>query len=222
MSDGRTAETGLVGNRGVLGINAFIDSQATTQTEYVVQVAGNAVQVETAVAYKLFREYPELRDTILGYNQAFIAQLSQTTACNRLHSLEQRLARWLLEAEDGLEANYIPLTHKFVAQMLGVRRAGVTEAAQKLQEQGSIQYRHGNIHLLNRTLLESSACECFGVAKGEYDRLLGVRERLVEKPEDRSEEKSEEKPKEKPKEKLEDRSNSGAEEKLREGAEERV
>lgn len=177
MSDGRTAETGLIGNRGVLGINAFIDQQATTQTEYVVQVAGEAVQLEAAVAYKLFQEHSELRKIILGYNQVFIAQISQTTACNRLHSLEQRLARWLLEAEDGLNTTYIPLTHRFVAEMLGVRRAGVTEAAQKLQKLGSIQYRHGNIQILDRTLLESAACECFRVAKNEYDRLLGPEEK---------------------------------------------
>ncbi len=173
MRDGRTAETGLIGNRGVLGINAFIDLQATTQTEYVVQVAGDAIQLEAGIAYKLFQGYSELRKVILSYNQVFIAQISQTTACNRLHSLDQRLARWLLEAEDGLNTNQIPLTHKFVAEMLGVRRAGVTEAAQKLQKQGSIKYRHGNIQILDRTLLDSAACECFRVAKNEYDRLLG-------------------------------------------------
>ena len=176
MSDGKTAETGLIGNRGVLGINAFIDQQATTQTEYVVQVAGDAMQLEATIAYKLFQECAELRKVILGYSQVFIAQISQTTACNRLHSLEQRLARWLLEAEDGLNTNHIPLTHKFVSEMLGVRRAGVTEAAQKLQKQGSIQYHHGNIQIVDRVLLESAACECFRVAKNEYDRLLGPEE----------------------------------------------
>ena len=124
-----------------------------------------------------FERNKELRDVLLHYTQALIAQISQTTACNRLHVLEQRLARWLLEVQDRVEKDDLMLTQEFIADMLGVRRAGVTQAAQKLQENGFIQYSRGHVHILNQQGLEAASCECFRTVKDEYDRLLGTKQR---------------------------------------------
>lgn len=173
MQDGSTAETGVVGNREMLGVNAFMGTQETTQTEYVVQIPGSAMKVKALPLREEFEQNKELRDILLGYTQALIAQISQTTACNRLHVLEQRLARWLLEAQTRVESDELVLTQGFIAEMLGVRRAGVTQAAQKLQESGLIQYSRGRVQILNREGLEAASCECFEVIRNEYDRLLG-------------------------------------------------
>ncbi len=124
-----------------------------------------------------FDRNKDLRDVLLPYTQAFIAQISQTTACNRLHSLEQRLARWLLEVQDRVESNELRLTQEFISDMLGVRRAGVTQAAQKLQDSGLIRYTRGHVDILDLQGLEAGACECFRVVKDEYDRLLGEKHR---------------------------------------------
>jgi CRP-like cAMP-binding protein len=177
MRDGATAETGMVGNRELLGINAFMGRRETTQTEYVVQIAGRAMKIEASILRNEFEENKELRDVLLRYTQAFIAQISQTTACNRLHVLEQRLARWLLEAQDRIDRNELVLTQEFISDMLGVRRAGVTQAAQKLQENGLIQYHRGHVRILDQQGLEAASCECFRVLRYEYDRLLGDKER---------------------------------------------
>jgi CRP-like cAMP-binding protein len=176
MEDGKTAEAGVVGNREVLGINAFMGGKETTQTEYIVQIAGQAVKANASVFKEEFDQSKELRDVLLKATQAYIAQLSQTTACNRLHLLDQRLARWLLEAQKRVESNYLPLTQEFLAVMLGVRRAGVTQAAQKLQSQGLIEYNRGHIDILDQAGLEAAACECVRVINDEYDRLLGSKE----------------------------------------------
>jgi CRP-like cAMP-binding protein len=175
MADGSTAETGVVGNREVLGINAIMGGRETTQTEYVVQVAGEAVQIAASELQLLFAQNTAVRSLFLNYAQALIAQLSQTTACNRLHKLEQRFARWLLEAQDRLESEEIPLTQRFIAEMLGVRRAGVTQAAQKLEDLNIISYSRGHIRILDKPALKDIACECFGVVREEYDRLLGLK-----------------------------------------------
>lgn len=167
----------MVGNRELLGINAFMGGSETTQTEYVVQIAGRAMKIEASVLRNEFESNKELRDVLLCYTQAFIAQISQTTACNRLHLLEQRLARWLLEAQDRIDSNELALTQEFISDMLGVRRAGVTQAAQKLQENGLIHYHRGHVRILDQQGLEASACECFRVVRDEYDRLLGDKER---------------------------------------------
>jgi CRP-like cAMP-binding protein len=177
MRDGATAETGMVGNRELLGINAFMGRRETTQTEYVVQIAGRAMKIEASILRNEFEENKELRDVLLRYTQAFIAQISQTTACNRLHVLEKRLARWLLEAQDRIDRNELALTQEFISDMLGVRRAGVTQAAQKLQENGLIQYHRGHVRILDQQGLEAASCECFRVLRYEYDRLLGDKER---------------------------------------------
>ena len=173
MLDGRTAETGIIGKREVIGVNAFMGKKETTQTTYIVQVPGTAFKINAGLLLFEFDRNKDLRDVLLSYTQALIAQISQTTACNRLHTLEQRLARWLLEVEDRVESNSLSLTQEFISNMLGVRRAGVTQAAQKLQESGIIRYTRGHVDILDLQGLEAASCECFRVVKNEYDRLLG-------------------------------------------------
>jgi CRP-like cAMP-binding protein len=177
MSDGTTAETGVVGNREVIGVNAFMGGRETTQTTYIVQMAGSAVKADARMLRDEFDRNKDLREVLLRYTQALIAQLSQTTACNSLHRLEQRLARWLLEAQDRVESNELELTQEFISDMLGVRRAGVTQAAQKLQESGLIHYKRGYIQILDQQGLEAASCECFRTVRDEYDRLLGDKHR---------------------------------------------
>ncbi|MDZ8027145.1 MAG: Crp/Fnr family transcriptional regulator [Nostoc sp. DedQUE11] len=159
--------------REVIGINAFMGGRETTQTTYIVQIPGNAMKIRAQILLEEFDRNKELRDVMLRYTQAFIAQISQTTACNSLHKLDQRLARWLLEVHDRVEGDEIDLTQEFMAHMLGVRRAGVTQTAQKLQESGLIDYHRGRVQVLNRSGLEAYACECFQTVRDEYDRLLG-------------------------------------------------
>ena len=172
MEDGATAETGLVGNRGVSAISALLGNARSSQTEHVVQIAGQAMRIEAGILRQEIERSSELRRILLRYAQAFIAQTSQIAACNRLHSLEQRCARWLLEAQFSVESDQLDLTHRFIANMLGVRRAGVTQAAQKLKSAGLIKYRQGCVQILDQKGLEATACECFSVIKSEYDRLL--------------------------------------------------
>lgn len=177
MSDGSTAEAGMVGNREVIGVNAFMGGRETTQTEYMVQIAGSAIKADAQPLLEEFDRNKKLRDVLLRYTQALIAQLSQTTGCNSLHQLEQRLARWLLEAQDRVDSDDLKLTQEYIAHMLGVRRAGVTQAAQKLQERGLIRYHRGHVQILDQQGLEASACECFRTLREEYDRLLGAKNR---------------------------------------------
>jgi CRP-like cAMP-binding protein len=177
MSDGSTAETGLVGNREVLGINAVMGGSETTQTEYCVQIAGSAMKIDTRVLREEFERNKELRGVLLRYTQALIAQISQTAACNRLHTLEQRLARWLLEVQERVASDELKLTQEFISYMLGVRRAGVTQAAQKLQESGLISYKRGHVQILDQQGLEEFSCECFRTLREQYDRLLGTKPR---------------------------------------------
>ena len=177
MNEGSTAEVGMVGNREVIGVNAFMGGRETTQTEYIVQIAGSAIKVAAQPLLEEFDRNKDLRDVLLRYTQALIAQISQTTACNSLHQLEQRLPRWLLEAQDRVDSDDLKLTQEFLSHMLGVRRAGVTQAAQKLQERDLIRYHRGHVQILDQQGLEASSCECFKVLREEYDRLLGVKDR---------------------------------------------
>ena len=177
MSDGSTTETGIIGNREVVGVNAFMGGRETTQTEYIVQIAGSAMKIDAQTLRSEFDCNQELREVLLRYTQALIAHISQTTACNRLHALEQRFARWLLEAQSRVENDELKLTQEFLGHMLGVRRAGVTQAAQKLQESRIIRYRRGHIDILDQEGLEAASCECFRAVRDEYDRLLGLRHR---------------------------------------------
>ncbi|KAM3100937.1 Crp/Fnr family transcriptional regulator [Phormidesmis sp. 146-12] len=175
MSDGiTTVETAIVGYRDMLGVNVLMAKQVTTRTTYLVQIPGDAFKLDAQTLRQLCERYPELRDQLLNYTQAFIAQLSQNVACNRAHTLDQRFARWLLEAQDRVKSNEFRLTQDFIAEMLGVRRAGVTVAANKYQDLGLISYRRGVIEIRDQQRLEAMSCECFKAIKAEYDRLLGA------------------------------------------------
>ncbi len=177
MSDGSTAEAGMIGNREVMGVNAFMGGRETTQTQYIVQMAGSAIKVDARPLLEEFDRNKDMRNVLLRYTQALIAQLSQTTGCNSLHQLEQRLPRWLLEAQDRIDSDDLKLTQEFLGHMLGVRRAGVTQAAQKLQDRGLIRYHRGHVQILDQQGLEASSCECFRTLREEYDRLLGGKDR---------------------------------------------
>ncbi|MBW4605368.1 MAG: Crp/Fnr family transcriptional regulator [Calothrix sp. FI2-JRJ7] len=182
MNNGSTAETGIAGKRDVIGINAFMGGRETTQTAYIVQVAGSAMKINANVLLDEFDRNKQMRDVMLRYTQAFIAQVSQTTACNSLHNVEQRLARWLLEVQDRIDKNNLKLTQEFIADMLGVRRSGVTQTAQKLQDKGLIRYHRGDVEILDLQGLEACSCECFKTVKEEYDRLLGEKRELLALP----------------------------------------
>jgi CRP-like cAMP-binding protein len=173
MVDGRTSEAGIVGSREMVGLNAFMGGSETNQTEYVCQSPGTSVRVAAEPLLDAFDSDKSVRDVMLRFTQAYIAQLSQNVACNRLHAIEQRMARWLLECRDRLQTDDLHMTHEFVSQMLGVRRAGVTEIALILQQQGLITYGRGNLSVINGPGLEAKSCECFRVIRDEYDRLLG-------------------------------------------------
>ena len=177
LSDGTTVETGVVGCRDMLGINVFLSGGETTQTEATVQIPGNAIKADARILHKEFDSNPKLRNILLRYAQAFIVQVSQTAACNGTHVLEHRLARWLLEAQDRINSDELRLTHEFLGTMLGVRRAGVTQAAQNLQDRGLIQYSRGRIQILNQGGLEAFSCECFRTVRNECDRVQGIRHR---------------------------------------------
>ncbi len=172
MQNGATAEVGMVGRREVLGVHALLGNDIGTQTEVMAQVPGSAMKIDVQIVREEFDRNGELHDVLLRCLQAFLAQVSQTAACNALHTLEQRLPRWLLETQERIHSDHLPLTQEFIATMLGVRRAGITQMAQKLQERKLIQYRRGNVQILDQAGLEASACECFRRIKTEYDRLL--------------------------------------------------
>ncbi|MGH6897550.1 MAG: Crp/Fnr family transcriptional regulator [Geminicoccaceae bacterium] len=172
MEEGATAEMGLVGSEGVVGIARFLGGD-TTPNQAVVQVAGGALRMTAQAMLEEFRLGGPFQLGLLRYTQALITQISQTAVCNRLHPIEQRLCRWLLMTRNRLPSDEILMTQEFIAHMLGVRREGVTAAAHHLQEAGLIRYRHGHITILDRTGLESATCECYLVVKDEFDRLLG-------------------------------------------------
>jgi CRP-like cAMP-binding protein len=171
MHDGRTAEIGIAGNRELVGINAFLGGN-TAQMTYMVQLPGDALRIDANIIVKEFNRNQQMQTIILRYIQAFIAQVSQNAACNGLHQTEQRLARWLLEVQDRVEQNHFKLTQEFMADMLGTRRSGVTQTAQKLQENGLIRYHRGKLEILDLPGLEACSCECFRTIKHQYDRLF--------------------------------------------------
>jgi CRP-like cAMP-binding protein len=172
MEAGRTVEAGAVGSREMVGVNAFMGGRETNQTEYICQVPGTAVKMAAAPLLSEFDQVKAVRDVLLRFVQAYIAQLSQNVACNRVHSIEQRLARWLLEARDRVGADDPGVTHEFVAEMLGVRRVGVTETAAVLEARGLIECGRKKLRVIDAQELEKTACECFRVLRDEYDRLL--------------------------------------------------
>jgi CRP-like cAMP-binding protein len=173
MGDGRTSEAGIVGSREMVGLNAFMGGSETNQTEYVCQSPGNSVRIAAEPFLHEFNSEKRVRDVMLRFTQAYIAQLSQNVACNRLHSMEQRLARWMLECRDRLKTDDISMTHEFIAQMLGVRRAGITETAATLQQQKLVEVGRKSLRILEPVGLKAVSCECFSLILDEYDRLLG-------------------------------------------------
>ena len=170
MENGASAEIAVVGNEGVIGISLFMGGESTT-SRAVVQSAGRAFRLSAAVMKDEFNRAPVFH-LLLRYTQALITQMAQTAVCNRHHSLDQQLCRWLLLSLDRLEGDVLVMTQELSANMLGVRREGVTESALKLQKDGLIQYARGRIEVLDRTGIEERCCECYQVVKTEYDRLL--------------------------------------------------
>jgi CRP-like cAMP-binding protein len=171
MEDGSSAEIAGVGNEGILGISLFMGGN-TTPSRAVIQTAGHGYRLKAQFMMEEFNRAGVMLRLLLRYTQALITQMSQTAVCNRHHSLEQQLCRWLLLTLDRLPSNELVMTQELVASMLGVRREGVTEAAGKLQHAGIISYRRGHITVLDRSGLETHTCECYKVVKKEFDRLL--------------------------------------------------
>ena len=170
MESGASAEIAVVGNEGLVGISVFMGGESTT-SRAVVQSAGHAYRLAAQSIKEEVKRAPVLH-LLLRYTQALITQMSQTAVCNRLHTLDQQLCRWLLLSLDRLQGNELVMTQELIANMLGVRRQGVTEAALKLQEVDLIRYARGRIAVLDRKGLERRTCECYAVVKNEYDRLL--------------------------------------------------
>ncbi|MEP6998252.1 MAG: Crp/Fnr family transcriptional regulator [Betaproteobacteria bacterium] len=171
MEDGASAEIAIVGNEGILGISLFMGGQ-TTPSRAVVQSAGYGFRLKAQLLKDEFHRFGPMLYLLLRYTQALITQMAQTAVCNRHHSVDQQLCRWLLLSLDRLASNELSMTQELIANMLGVRREGVTEAAGQLQEAGLIRYRRGRITVLDRPGLEARVCECYQVVKTELDRLL--------------------------------------------------
>jgi CRP-like cAMP-binding protein len=171
MENGAAAEIAVVGDDGIVGVPLFMGGQSTT-SRAVVQSAGKAFQLKAQQLMDEFNRNGAVLHLLLRYTQALITQMAQTAVCNRHHSLDQQLCRWLLLSLDRLEGNELVMTQELIANMLGVRREGVTEAAANLQREGLIRYARGHISVLDRAGLEQRTCECYEVVRREYDRLL--------------------------------------------------
>ncbi|HEX5702688.1 MAG TPA: Crp/Fnr family transcriptional regulator [Pyrinomonadaceae bacterium] len=172
MENGTSAEMGLTGNDGVVGIALFMGG-GTMPNRAVVQSAGGALRMKAKVLQDEFALGGKFQHLLLRYTQALITQISQTAVCNRLHSVEQQLCRWLLLSYDRIPGDELIMTQELIADMLGVRREGVTVAAGRLQDSGAISYVRGRIRILDREKLEATVCECYRVVKDEFVRLLG-------------------------------------------------
>jgi len=169
--NGKSAEIAIVGNDGIVGVSLFMGGESTT-TRAVVQSAGQAFRLKAQALKQEFDKTGPVLHLLLRYTQALITQMAQTAACNRHHSLDQQLCRWLLLSLDRLNDGELIMTQELIADMLGVRREGVTESALKLQHAGLIRYARGRIAVLNREGLEKRTCECYSAVKKEYSRLL--------------------------------------------------
>jgi CRP-like cAMP-binding protein len=172
MENGSSAEMGVAGCEGLVGVALFMGG-GTVPNRAVVQSAGAAFRMKTKVLQEEFARGDTFQRLLLRYTQALMTQMSQTAVCNRLHTVEQQLCRWLLLSRDRLDTDELVMTQELIANMLGVRREGVTNAAGRLQESGLISYVRGRITILDRRGLEAAVCECYKVVKDEYDRLLG-------------------------------------------------
>jgi CRP-like cAMP-binding protein len=183
LESGASAEISVVGNEGLIGLALFMGGE-TTPSRAIVQSGGQAYRLRGAVMKEEFNRHGELLVLMLRYTQALITQMAQTAVCNRHHSIDQQLCRWLLLSLDRLPTNQLVMTQELIANMLGVRREGVTEAAGKLQDLGVIEYSRGKITVLNRPRLEALSCECYKVVRTETDRLLPYLPRLKGLPRD--------------------------------------
>ena len=171
MENGASAEIAITGNEGLVGISLFMGGESTP-SRAVVQSEGNGYRLKASILKREFELGGPLQHLLLRYTQALITQMSQTAVCNRHHTLDQQLCRWLLLSLDRLSSNELRMTQELISNMLGVRREGVTEAAGNLQAAGLIHYRRGKITVLDRSKLEQRVCECYSVVKKELDRLL--------------------------------------------------
>jgi CRP-like cAMP-binding protein len=172
LEDGDAAEVGMIGPEGVIGLPLVFGTDRSS-VEAMVQGGGSAIQVPAEIFQRMLDERPTARAQILRYAMAFNVQVTMTAACNGRHLVEQRLARWLLMAHDRTDGDEFAMTHEFLSTMLAVRRAGITVAAGGLQRAGHIRYEQGRIRVIDRSGLESAACECHAIVKREFDRLLG-------------------------------------------------
>jgi CRP-like cAMP-binding protein len=172
MSDGAAVEIGMIGKEGIFGVSTLLGDDNPTQRA-MVQLAGSALRMPSRLLRQEVEGNAGAQGLLLRYAQVTLTTAAQTAACNRLHLIEQRCARWLLSAHDRAEADKFPMTHEFLAMMLGVRRAGVSVAAHSLQTSGLISYNHGTMAILDRSGLEAAACECYRVIQNEFARLMG-------------------------------------------------
>lgn len=171
MEDGATTEVGLIGKEGMVGLPVILGSNSST-SRAIVQIANSAVMLSADILKREFDRGGELQKLLLLYTQGLLTQVSQTAACNRQHVIEERLARWLLSVQDRIEQDEFLLTQEMIAYMLGVRRSGVTVAANILQQAGMISYSRGRIQIRNRQALEATACECYRLVQQEFQRLF--------------------------------------------------
>lgn len=171
MENGATIEAGVVGNEGLVGYPVYLGGQSSA-SRAIVQIAGSAIALDTLLLLAEFNRGGALQGLLLRYTQALIAQISQIAACNRFHTIEERLARWLLQSQDAIQEPTLELTQDFLSSMLGTRRASISLAASKLQQASLIHYNRGCIEVLDRPALESAACECYRIVQAEYARLL--------------------------------------------------
>lgn len=171
LENGASAEIAVVGNEGIVGVSLFMGGE-TTPSRAVVQSAGKCVRLNAQTLKNEFTNSLPVMHLLLRYTQALLTQMTQTAVCNRHQSLDQQLCRWLLLSMDRLPGSHLVMTQELIANMLGVRREGVTEAAGRLQKAGLISYARGKIDVIDRAGLEARTCECYGVVKKEYDRLL--------------------------------------------------
>lgn len=174
MTDGSTTEIGLVGNEGMVGLPVILGGQSTLSRS-IVQIPGSAMKLPAIVLQQEFLHCQKLKQLLLLYTQALLTHISQSAACNRQHTIEERLARWLLSVQDCVLSNELPLTQEFISNMLGTRRSGVTVAAGKLQKKGIIRYNRGQITIIDQKALEATSCECYRLVQSEFLRLLGSR-----------------------------------------------
>ena len=172
MENGGTAEIGVVGNDGVVGISLFLGGETTT-SRAIVQSAGELLRMKEADLKTEFKKSGRFQELLLRYTQAILTQISQTAVCNRLHSIDQQLCRWLLLSHDRLRSDKLVMTHDLISNMLGVRREGITLAAKKLAARKLIANKRGTVTVIDRLGLEAASCECYAIVNAEYNRLLG-------------------------------------------------